>query len=135
MTITFAGATDIQAVGRLKATLEANLGVVLAFKARLEGMATVVGTISANVDAVADIKAACIPAMVAAIGTAVARRAQGFGMRVLYHSRNRKEEVEFALGCRYVSFEELLAESDFLSLHCALTPDTRHILNEEAISQ
>jgi glyoxylate reductase len=68
------------------------------------------------------------------IGTAVARRAQGFDMRVIYHSRNRKEEVEVALGCEYVSFEELLAESDFLSLHCALTPDTRHILNAAAIA-
>jgi len=69
------------------------------------------------------------------IGTAVARRAQGFGMRVLYHSRHRKPEVEFALGCRYVSFEELLAESDFLSLHCALTPGTRHILDQEAFER
>lgn len=69
------------------------------------------------------------------IGTAVARRAQGFGMRVIYYSRQRKPEVEFALGCRPVSFEELLAESDFLSLHCALTPDTRHILNSEALSR
>lgn len=69
------------------------------------------------------------------IGTAVARRAQGFGMRVLYHSRRRKPEVEFALGCEYRSQEELLAESDFLSLHCALTPDTRHILNAETLAQ
>jgi glyoxylate reductase len=68
------------------------------------------------------------------IGTAMARRAQGFGMRVIYYSRRRKPEVECALGlCRYVSFEELLAESDFLSLHCALTPDTRHILNAKAL--
>jgi glyoxylate reductase len=69
------------------------------------------------------------------IGTAVARRAQGFGMRVLYHSRTRKPEVEFALGCEYRSFEELLAEADFLSLHCALTPDTRHILNAAALDR
>jgi glyoxylate reductase len=69
------------------------------------------------------------------IGTAVARRAQGFGMRVLYHSRTRKPEVEFALGCEYRSFEELLAESDFLSLHCALTPGTRHILNAGALAR
>jgi glyoxylate reductase len=68
------------------------------------------------------------------IGTAMARRAQGFGKRVIYYSRRRKPEVECALGlCRYVSYEELLAESDFLSLHCALTPDTRHILNAKAL--
>jgi len=69
------------------------------------------------------------------IGTAMARRAQGFGMRVLYHSRNRKPEVEFALGCEYRSIEELLAQSDFLSLHCALTPGTRHIINAAALAQ
>lgn len=67
------------------------------------------------------------------IGTAVARRAQGFGMRVIYHSRRRKPEVEFALGCEYRSLEDLLAGSDFLSIHCALTPDTRHILNRESL--
>jgi glyoxylate reductase len=67
------------------------------------------------------------------IGTAVARRAQGFGMRVLYHSRTRKPEVEFALGCEYRSLEDLLAQADFLSLHCALTPDTRHILGDETL--
>lgn len=69
------------------------------------------------------------------IGAAVARRAQGFGMRVLYHSRHRKPEVEVALGCEYVSFEDLLAQSDFLSLHCALTPDTRHILDGPALAR
>jgi glyoxylate reductase len=69
------------------------------------------------------------------IGAAVARRGRGFEMHVLYHSRNRKEELEVALDCEYVSYEELLERSDFLSLHCALTPDTRHILNAEALSR
>lgn len=69
------------------------------------------------------------------IGTAVARRAQGFGMRVLYTSRRPKPEVEFALGCEYRSYDELLAESDFISLHCAMTPETRHILNAEALAK
>lgn len=69
------------------------------------------------------------------IGTAVARRAQGFGMRVLYHSRHPKPELEFALGCEYRSKEDLLAESDFLSLHCAFTPETRHILNAAALER
>lgn len=69
------------------------------------------------------------------IGTAVARRAQGFGMTVLYYSRHRKPEVEFALGCEYVSFDDLLKQSDFLSLHCALTQQTRHILNAEAMAK
>jgi len=69
------------------------------------------------------------------IGAAVARRASGFGMRVLYHSRSRKPEVECALGCEYRSFEALLAESDFLSLHCALKPETRHILDATALAR
>lgn len=62
---------DIQAAGKLKATIEANFSVVYAFKARLEGMGKVVAVISANADVVADIKAACIVPVVAAIGTAV----------------------------------------------------------------
>lgn len=69
------------------------------------------------------------------IGTAVARRGLGFGMRVLYSSRRRKPEVEVALGCEHRSLEALLAESDFVSLHCALTPDTRHILNAAAFAR
>lgn len=69
------------------------------------------------------------------IGAAVARRAQGFGMRVLYASRTRKSEVEFALGCEYCSLEQLLAQSDFVSLHCALTPETRHLINAERLRQ
>jgi glyoxylate reductase len=66
------------------------------------------------------------------IGTAMARRAIGFDMDLIYASRTRKPEVEFALGCEHRSFEEVLREADFLSLHCALTPETRHILNERA---
>jgi glyoxylate reductase len=69
------------------------------------------------------------------IGTAVARRAQGFGMRVLYYSRNRKPEVEYALGCEYVPFDRLVADADFLSLHCAMTPDTRHIINAPVLAR
>ena len=71
ITVTFSGAADAQAAGKLKAAFEANLGVILAFKARLEGMATLVGTITGSADAVVEIKAACIPAVVAAALTAV----------------------------------------------------------------
>jgi glyoxylate reductase len=61
------------------------------------------------------------------IGQAVARRAQGFGMRVIYHNRNRLDgKTEEALGATYVDLPTLLAESDVLSLHCPLTEDTRH---------
>lgn len=65
-----------------------------------------------------------------AIGQAVARRAAAFGMRVLAWNRSPRQ-VE---GVTQVSLEELLAESDFLSVHLALTDDTRGLLNEERIA-
>ena len=61
------------------------------------------------------------------IGKAVARRARGFAMRLLYWGPRRKpasEEQE--LGLTYVPFDELLAKSDFVSIHTPLTPATRH---------
>jgi glyoxylate reductase len=60
------------------------------------------------------------------IGQAVARRARGFGMEILYHGPNRKTEAESELNARFVSLEELLSESDFVSLHCPLNDETRH---------
>jgi len=64
------------------------------------------------------------------IGQAVARRAQGFGMEILYHDMNRlPDEITQPLGARYVSLEELLALSDFVSLHVNLTEETRHLIN------
>jgi hypothetical protein len=71
ITVAFTGAADIQAAGKLQATLEANLGVVLAFKSRLEGMVAISAGFSGNVSAVTDIKAACIPLVVASVGNAV----------------------------------------------------------------
>ena len=56
------------------------------------------------------------------IGEAVARRAKGFNMTILYHNRSRLDpEVEQELGARYVSFEELLEKSDFISVHVPFT--------------
>ncbi|MGH2354284.1 MAG: 2-hydroxyacid dehydrogenase [Chloroflexota bacterium] len=63
-----------------------------------------------------------------AIGSAVARRASGFGMRVLYSGRSRKPAVEAAIGAEYRPLEALLAESDFVSINCALTDDTRGLI-------
>lgn len=63
------------------------------------------------------------------IGQAMARRARGFDMRVLYHSRRRlPEAIERKVGAAYVDRETLLRESDFLSLHVPLTPDTHHLI-------
>lgn len=68
--IAFSGTADITAAGKLEATFKANLGVVLAFKSRLEAMGKLTATLTGNVSAVTDIKAACIPAVVAAAGDA-----------------------------------------------------------------
>jgi lactate dehydrogenase-like 2-hydroxyacid dehydrogenase len=69
------------------------------------------------------------------IGTAVARRAQGFEMRVLYHDRVRNLEREAELGLTYASLDDLLAQADFVSLHCPLTPETHHLIGEQALRQ
>ncbi|MEO8469519.1 MAG: D-glycerate dehydrogenase [Chloroflexota bacterium] len=68
------------------------------------------------------------------IGQAVARRALGFGMRVAYHSRAKMPaEVEEQFGARFLPLEDLLAQSDFVSLHVTLTAGTRHLMNAERL--
>ena len=68
------------------------------------------------------------------IGRAVARRASGFGMKILYHNRNRQPEAEGALGAQYCEeLGELLSNSDFLSLHAPLTEETYHLIDAAAI--
>lgn len=68
------------------------------------------------------------------IGRAVARRAGGFGMRVVYHSRTALPgDDERALGAERVDFDDLLARSDVLSLHAPLTPETRHTIGRDAL--
>lgn len=69
------------------------------------------------------------------IGQATARRGLGFGMRVLYSNRSRKPEVEAELNAEYVDLDSLLAESDFISLHTPLTPETHHLINAEALNK
>lgn len=69
------------------------------------------------------------------IGSAVARRARGFGMRVLYHNRNRDPELEAELQASFVPLDELFERSDALSLHTPLTPETRHLLDAEALGR
>ena len=68
------------------------------------------------------------------IGQAVARRAAGFGMAVLYHDVERlPDDVTGPLEATYVELDELLARSDFISLHVNLTEDTRHLIDAEAL--
>ena len=63
------------------------------------------------------------------VGEAVLRRARGFGMRILYTKRQRLEpEREAALGAEFRPLDALLAESDFVSVHVALVPETVHLI-------
>ncbi|PKO14263.1 D-glycerate dehydrogenase [candidate division BRC1 bacterium HGW-BRC1-1] len=62
------------------------------------------------------------------IGTATARRARGWDMQVVYAHHRSKPEFEQATGGRRVDLDSLLAESDFISLHVPLTPETRHMI-------
>jgi len=69
------------------------------------------------------------------IGKAVAKRAHGFGMRVLYTTPRRKpDNEEREAGLTYVSLDELLRESDFVSLHSPLNPQTRHQVGAREIA-
>lgn len=69
------------------------------------------------------------------IGEAVAQRAKGFGMEILYHNRTRKPEAEKVLGAKYCSFEELLELSDFVVAMAPLTNETKHMFNAEVFSK
>jgi len=70
------------------------------------------------------------------IGQAVAHRARGFGLEVIYHNRHRLPAAhENMLGARYeADLDAMIARSDILSLHCPASPETRHILNAERIA-
>ena len=65
------------------------------------------------------------------IGRAVARIASAFGLRVLVHSRTRPHD--FPADFEFVSVDDLFARSDIISLHCPLTPETRHLVNADRL--
>jgi len=65
------------------------------------------------------------------IGRAFALRAKGFEMDILYVNRTRKFNFEQETGACFVDLETLLSRADFISLHCPLTPETRHLLNAD----
>lgn len=70
------------------------------------------------------------------IGQAVARRASGFNMNILYHSRSPLDEsLESELKVRRVELDELLESSDFVSLHAPYTKETHHLINAERLEQ
>jgi glyoxylate reductase len=69
------------------------------------------------------------------IGEAVARRARGFGMRILYTKRRRLgAETERALGVTYASLDDLLRASDFVSIHALLGPETVHLIGARELA-
>ena len=68
------------------------------------------------------------------IGQAVARRAAGFGMRILYNRRTRDPEAEARLGAEFRPLQSLLRESDHVAVLVGLTPETRHLIDGEALS-
>jgi glyoxylate reductase len=68
------------------------------------------------------------------IGVAVAKRATGFSMRILYFARTAKPDMD-ALGARRATVDEILRESDFLCVHVPLTAETRHLFGEAEFRQ
>ncbi|MYL46057.1 D-glycerate dehydrogenase [Virgibacillus halodenitrificans] len=69
------------------------------------------------------------------IGEAIARRAKGFGMTVLYHNRKRKREAERELQASYVQMDELLSQSDFVISVVPFTKETNNLFNKEAFEK
>ncbi|WP_419895239.1 2-hydroxyacid dehydrogenase family protein [Macrococcus psychrotolerans] len=67
------------------------------------------------------------------IGLAVARRAKGFDMNILYAGPNRHEEREKGIDATYVSLEELLKQSDFITINAAYNPSMKHMIDKEQL--
>jgi glyoxylate reductase len=67
------------------------------------------------------------------IGTAVARRASAFGLRLVYSNRSPRPEIEKELSARRLPLKDLLRQSDFVSLHVPLTAETRGLIDQEAL--
>lgn len=67
------------------------------------------------------------------IGEAVARRAKGFGMKILYYDVVRRQDLETQLGIEYVDLDTLLQKSDFVSIHVPLMKETYHLIDERRL--
>jgi glyoxylate reductase len=68
------------------------------------------------------------------IGSTVAERAAGFDMRVIYFDVLRKHKLEQGVGVAYGSLEEVFSQSDIVTLHVPLTPETRHLVDKRLLS-
>ncbi|MDA0264785.1 MAG: D-glycerate dehydrogenase [Chloroflexi bacterium] len=69
------------------------------------------------------------------IGLETAKRGLGFDMKVMYHSRTRKPELEAEYGFKYASMNQVLAKSDFVSIHVPLTPETHKFIGEKQLKK
>jgi glyoxylate reductase len=67
------------------------------------------------------------------IGAAVARRATGFSMRILYHQPEPNPVLEAELGVHFAELDALLSQADFVSLHCPLNSETEHLIDRRAL--
>ncbi|MBN1619326.1 D-glycerate dehydrogenase, partial [candidate division WOR-3 bacterium] len=67
------------------------------------------------------------------IGQAVAKRSAGFGMKINYYSRTRNNGFEKEFGARFLGIDELVGESDVITLHAPLTSETRHIIDRKRL--
>ncbi len=68
------------------------------------------------------------------IGSGMAHRAKGFGMKLIYYDVTRNPKLEQQYGLQFMEYEQLLQEADFISLHVPLTPETRGLVNSKALS-
>ncbi len=70
------------------------------------------------------------------IGIETAKLCKGaYNMDIIYHNRSRNKQAEAELGATYVDFNTLLSQSDIVSVHCALTPETKELFNKEVFSK
>ena len=69
------------------------------------------------------------------IGSAVARRAKGFGMKILYYSRNRNPKLEQELGVTYAGLDELLIRSDYVSIHASMNSASHHMIDRTKLDK
>ena len=82
-----------------------------------------------------DVHGACLGIVgLGQIGREIVRRARGFDMDIIYHSRTRYPDAEAEYGIRYAGFEELLAEADFVMLSVPLTPATHHLIGARQLA-